>query len=136
MELTRTSPSLFVFLSCPLEVLAVRLSIQRQNGGQTPVDQVPSEYAAKEEDVIGLRAEEEPYEGLLVSRRFLLIYCRKTRPRKLILSFCGMPLFSGCGQDDHQRRRMDHALYSLDRDARRVAVGSGRLVKTISFVGL
>ena len=53
--------------STPLEVLAIRLSIQRQNGPTgTPTDQIPSSYAAEEEDVIALRSEEEqPYEGVL-----------------------------------------------------------------------
>ncbi|KAL7414511.1 hypothetical protein BDY24DRAFT_385458 [Mrakia frigida] len=64
--------ALSTFVLCPLEVLAVRLSIQRQNGGQTPVDQVPSEYAAKDEDVIGLRGEEEPYEGLVDAIKTIL----------------------------------------------------------------
>ncbi|KAL7410766.1 hypothetical protein BDY24DRAFT_417620 [Mrakia frigida] len=56
---------LSTFLICPLSVLAVRLSIQRQNNGQTPVDQIPSEYAGKEEDVLVLRSEEQPYDGAM-----------------------------------------------------------------------
>jgi hypothetical protein len=53
--------------SCPLEVLAVRLSVQRQNApGEVSTGEIPSEYAAKDEDVVGLRNEEEPYSGLIV----------------------------------------------------------------------
>jgi len=69
---------------CPLEVIVTRLSLQRNHapsGGFTavpqedlrsiPVDGEP-EFAGADEDVIGLRSEEDPYTGLAdCSRRIL-----------------------------------------------------------------
>jgi len=67
---------LFLCLSfivlCPLEVLAARLSVQKnhyksENGVTVPVqEETPPglEFSGVEEDVIGLRDEDQPYEGL------------------------------------------------------------------------
>ncbi|KAJ1303786.1 hypothetical protein OPQ81_008209 [Rhizoctonia solani] len=56
---------------CPLEVLATRLSVQR-NQSKTDADGVidgatdpPQDYIGEEEDVIALRSEEDPYTGLI-----------------------------------------------------------------------
>ncbi|KAG9079616.1 hypothetical protein FRC06_007627 [Ceratobasidium sp. 370] len=56
---------------CPLEVLATRLSVQR-NHPTTDVDRAidgssdpTPDYIGEEEDVIALRSEEDPYRGLL-----------------------------------------------------------------------
>jgi len=55
----------------PLEVMTTRLSIQR-NHATSGFEAVPAEeleedmdFAGNEEDVIGLRAEQDPYEGLI-----------------------------------------------------------------------
>jgi len=61
-------------LLAPLEVIATRLAIQRNHStsGFNSVSQVPdtdaeeaTEYAGADEDVIGLRSEEDPYVGML-----------------------------------------------------------------------
>ncbi|CED84597.1 Mitochondrial substrate/solute carrier [Phaffia rhodozyma] len=58
--------ALSVLVLCPLEVIACRLSVQRQNAeGEQSTGEIPSTYAAKDEDVITLRGEEEPYNGLI-----------------------------------------------------------------------
>ncbi|KAF8326607.1 mitochondrial carrier [Cantharellus anzutake] len=62
---------------CPLEVLAARLSVQRNHyrsagGVPAPVqEELPPglEYSGENEDVIGLRDEDQPYEGLLDAMR-------------------------------------------------------------------
>jgi len=65
----------FIIL-CPLEVLSARLSVQRnhplnEDGVAVPASTGPSvedtvglEYAGAEEDVIGLRDEDQPYDSL------------------------------------------------------------------------
>jgi len=64
------------FVLCPLEVISIRLSIQRNHAnaqGFGSVEQeeeadaatAQAEYAAPEEDVIGLRNEKDPYTGLV-----------------------------------------------------------------------
>ncbi|KAH7334081.1 hypothetical protein B0J17DRAFT_675243 [Rhizoctonia solani] len=56
---------------CPLEVLATRLSVQRNQskaGADLVVDgatEPQAEYIGEEEDVIALRSEEDPYTGLV-----------------------------------------------------------------------
>lgn len=79
------------------------------------MDQVPSEYAAKDEDVIGLRGEEEPYEGLVVSLNFPSTTA--TRRQHLTSPFLSVSL-PGCYQDDPERRGMGDTLHGLDRYAR------------------
>ena len=74
----------FVILSSivvltPLEVISVRLSVQRNNSeaagfGPAPQDEdMPElEYAGREEDVIALRPEDDPYEGFLHCAKSIL----------------------------------------------------------------
>lgn len=62
---------------CPLEVIATRISLQRNySGSAEPVDTLPQaesgdadvngvQYSGQEEDVIGLRSEDDPYTGLI-----------------------------------------------------------------------
>jgi len=54
---------------CPLEVIATRVSLQRNHGGlaggETGVGTDGIEYSGQEEDVIGLRSEDDPYLGLI-----------------------------------------------------------------------
>lgn len=55
----------------PLEVISTRLSVQRNNSqsggfGAVPEEELPDlEYAGREEDVIALRPEDNPYEGFV-----------------------------------------------------------------------
>ena len=64
--------SLSFIVLCPLEVLASRLSVQRnhnksETGVPVPIEEeTPSglEFSGVEEDVIGLRDEDQPYGGL------------------------------------------------------------------------
>ncbi|CAG7854700.1 SubName: Full=Uncharacterized protein {ECO:0000313/EMBL:CCA66399.1} [Serendipita indica DSM 11827] len=74
----------FVILSSiavltPLEVISVRLSVQRNHSeaagfGPAPQDEEDPEleYAGREEDVIALRPEEDPYEGFLHCAKSIL----------------------------------------------------------------
>lgn len=68
---------------CPLEVIATRLSLQRNHspdGGFAAIPQDDAtmivdddhEYAGSDEDVIGLRSEEDPYVGLVDCGRRIL----------------------------------------------------------------
>ncbi|KZV88254.1 mitochondrial carrier [Exidia glandulosa HHB12029] len=68
--------SLSTIVLCPLEVIGTRLSLQRNHapeGGFTAVSQDERamgieeeiEFAGSEEDVIGLRSEEDPYTGFV-----------------------------------------------------------------------
>jgi hypothetical protein len=49
----------------PLEVIATRLSIQRNHSTDSSANEIDAEYAGEDEDVIGLRSEEDPYVGLV-----------------------------------------------------------------------
>jgi hypothetical protein len=76
-SLNMTNLTIFILFSmsstavlCPLEVLATRLSVQR-NHPRTDADcaidglaDPAAEYIGEEEDVIALRSEEDPYLGL------------------------------------------------------------------------
>ncbi|KZT41461.1 hypothetical protein SISSUDRAFT_1042814 [Sistotremastrum suecicum HHB10207 ss-3] len=58
-----------VIVLCPLEVIATRLSLQRNHAGSAPVPtEEPEdgvEFIGQNEDVVGLRSEEDPYLGFV-----------------------------------------------------------------------
>jgi hypothetical protein len=68
---------LSIFVLCPLEVIATRLSLQRSHGSSAEFSELPQEeqgltvdedgveFAGTDEDVVGLRSEEDPYIGLV-----------------------------------------------------------------------
>jgi len=67
---------------CPLEVIAIRISLQRDNAGEiyegvpageTAIDGDGIEYSGQEEDVIGLRSEDDPYNGLIDCGKRILV---------------------------------------------------------------
>jgi len=58
---------LSVLVLTPLEVVSTRLAIQRNHAQDQPLEEDGEEnieYAGADEDVIGLRSEEDPYSGL------------------------------------------------------------------------
>jgi len=68
---------LSVMILCPLEVISTRLSLQKNHSGSGDFTAVPDdesglavdddgiEYSGQDEDVVGLRSEEDPYIGLV-----------------------------------------------------------------------
>lgn len=62
----------------PLEVISTRLSVQRNNSqvggfGAVPEEELPDlEYAGRDEDVIALRPEDNPYEGFVQCGKSIL----------------------------------------------------------------
>ncbi|KAL7410751.1 hypothetical protein BDY24DRAFT_398382 [Mrakia frigida] len=86
--------ALSTYILCPLSVVVVRLSIQKQNGSpslpSTTQEKVETVAPSSEESVISLRGDEKPYTGLVNAFRTI----KEEEGTGKLYSAWGMTLFS------------------------------------------